>query len=139
MAYDNETLSWIFDRTDGYCHLCCTKLCFSNYAKRGSRGAWEVEHSIPLSQGGTDHLNNLYAAHISCNRSKAVQTSRKARAQYGRKRAPYGREKKAKIRQSNAITGGVIGGLIGSLGGPLGSAVGAAIGAKIGQEIDPND
>src|ERR1700755_2796787 len=103
MAYDYETLRRIFDRTDGDCHLCCRRLSFSNYADHGSRGAWEVEHSVPVSQGGTDHLNNLYAAHISCNRSKAAQSSRKARSQYGRKRAPYCREKKANIKKSNTV------------------------------------
>jgi hypothetical protein len=139
MAYDYETLRRIFDRTDGDCHICYGKLCFSNYANWGSRGAWEVEHSRPLSQGGTNHLNNLYAAHITCNRSKAAQPSRKARGEYGRKRAPYCREKKAGIRRSNAITGGLIGGLIGSVGGPLGRVIGAAIGAKLGHDIDPND
>lgn len=139
MAYDDDTLNWIYDRTDGYCHLCCKKLSFINYSRYGAKGAWEVEHSIPLSQGGTDHLNNLYPACISCNRSKAVQSSRTARSQYGRKRAPYCREKKEQIRTSNTVIGGVIGGLIGSVASPLGSAVGAAIGAKIGRSINPND
>jgi hypothetical protein len=139
VAYDYETLRWIYDRTDGDCHICCGKLSFRNYANNGSRGAWEVEHSVPLSWGGTNRLNNLYAAHISCNRRKAAQSSRKARSQYGRKRAPYCKEKKASIRRSNAVTGGVIGGIIGSIGGPVGSAIGAAIGAKFGRDIDPND
>jgi 5-methylcytosine-specific restriction endonuclease McrA len=139
VAYDYETLQRIYDRTDGDCHLCCTKLSFSNYANHGSRGAWEVEHSRPIKDGGTNHLNNLYAAHISCNRSKAAQSSRKARAQYGRKRAPYCREKKANIRKSNTITGGIIGGVIGSIAGPVGTAIGAAIGAKLGRDINPND
>ena len=139
MAYDLETLRWIFDRTDGDCHLCCERLCFSNYGKHGRRGAWEVEHSVPLSQGGTNRLNNLYAAHIACNRSKAAQSTRKTRARYGRKRAPYCAEKKAAIRRSNALKGGAIGGLLGSIFGPPGSVIGAAIGAKIGRDIDPND
>ena len=115
------------------------KVSFTNYGSYGSRGAWEVEHSIPLSQGGTNYLNNLYAACIGCNRSKAVQSSKRVRSQYGRKRAPYCREKKLKIRMSNRITGGGIGGVIGSIGGPIVSAIGAAIGAKIGRDIDPND
>lgn len=138
MARDYETLRWIFDRTDGDCHICCGKLCFSNYGRFGSRGAWEVEHSNPISRGGTDRLNNLYAAHISCNRSKGAQSSRKARAQYGRTRAPYCREKKARIRRSNTVAGGVIGGLLGSLAGPVGTKLGAAIGAELGRRIDPN-
>jgi hypothetical protein len=139
VAYDYETLRWIYDRTDGDCHICCGRLCFRNYANQGSRGAWEVEHSRPRSQGGTDRLNNLYAAHIDCNRSKAAQSTRKVRSQHGRKRAPYCREKKASIRRSNTITGGMIGGFIGSVAGPVGSAIGAAIGAKLGRDIDPND
>jgi 5-methylcytosine-specific restriction endonuclease McrA len=139
MTYDDETLRRIFDRTDGDCHICCGRLSFSNYARFGSRGAWEVEHSVPVSQGGTDHLNNLYPAHIGCNRSKAAQSTRRVRSQYGRKRAPYCREKKESIRQSNTFTGGVIGGLIGSIGGPVVRIIGAAVGAEIGRRIDPND
>lgn len=139
MAYDQETLRRIFERTDGDCHLCCGRLCFNNYANYGSRGAWEVEHSVPLSQGGTNRLNNLYAAHISCNRSKAAQSTRKRRARYGRTRAPYCVGKKAAVRRSNALKGGALGGLLGSLFGSPGSVIGAAIGAKSGSDIDPND
>lgn len=139
MAYDNDTLNWIYDRTDGYCHLCCKKLSFINYARYGNKGAWEVEHSIPRSQGGTDHLNNLYAACIRCNRNKSIQSSRKVRSQYGRKRAPYGKDKKAQIRRSNATRGAVLGSLLGSIGGGWGSAIGAAIGSEIGRSIDPNE
>lgn len=139
MAYDNDTLNRIYDRTDGYCHLCCKKLSFINYACYGAKGAWEVEHSIPGSRGGTNHLNNLYPACISCNRNKAVQSSRAARVQYGRRRAPYSRTRKEQIRRSNVVTGGVIGGFLGSIGGPWGSVAGAAIGAEIGRNIDPND
>src|SRR2546423_8127834 len=94
VAYDYETRRRIYDRTDGYCHLCCKKLSFINYACYGARGAWEVEHSIPRSRGGTDHLNNLYPACISCNRYKAAQSSRSARSLNGRKRAPFSRERK---------------------------------------------
>jgi hypothetical protein len=139
MAYDNDTLNQIYDRTDGYCHLCCKKLSFTNYGSYGAKGAWEVEHSVPRSRGGTNHLNNLYPACITCNRNKAVQSSRAARSQYGRKSAPYSRTKKGQIRRSNAITGGLIGGFLGSIGGPLGSAVGAAIGAEIGRTCEAND
>lgn len=139
MAYDNDKLNRIYDRTDGYCHLCCKKLCFINYASYGAKGAWEVEHSIPRALGGTDHLNNLFPACISCNRYKAAQSSRSARSLHGRKRAPFSRKRKDEIRSSNAATGGVIGGLIGSIAGPWGTAVGATIGTQIGRSINPND
>ncbi len=139
MSYDNDTLNRIYDRTDGYCHLCGKKLSFINYANFGAKGAWEVEHSVPRSRGGTNHLNNLYPACISCNRNKAIQSSRTTRSQYGRKRAPYSRPKKEQLKRSNIIRSGVIGGFIGSLVGPLGIAIGTAIGAEIGRTIDPND
>lgn len=117
MAYDDYTLTRIFDRTDGDCHICGGGLCYSNYGCFGARGAWEVEHSVPLSCGGTNHLNNLFPAHIDCNRSKRACPTRVARAQYGRSRAPYNREKKRQIRRDNTVTGGAIGGAIGLVGG----------------------
>jgi 5-methylcytosine-specific restriction endonuclease McrA len=45
-----------------------------NYGKLGERGAWEVDHSIPVSRGGSDHMNNLFASCISCNREKSDLT-----------------------------------------------------------------
>ena len=115
------------------------EISINNYGFYGARGAWEVEHSVPRSRGGRDHLNNLYPACISCNRNKAVQFSRVARSQYGRKRAPYSREKKEQIRRSNAVTGGMIGSFLASIGGPWGIAVGAVLGSEIGHALDPND
>lgn len=139
MAYDNHTLTRIYDRTDGDCHICGTGLCYSNYGCVGYRGAWEVEHSVPLSCGGTNHLNNLFAAHIRCNRSKRACSSKVARAQHGRSRAPYCREKKQQIRRDNTITGSIIGGTLGYVGGPWGSAIGAYIGGRIASGLNPND
>lgn len=139
MAYSDDVLNRIYDRTDGYCHLCCKKLSFINYARQGFRGAWEVEHSVPLSRGGTNHLNNLYPACISCNRFKAAQSSRAVRSSYGRRRAPFSRIRKEQIRKSNASTCGVVCGLLGSLVGPWGTAIGAAVGVEIGRNINPND
>lgn len=68
--YLSERLRRIYDKTDGNCHLCRGSLAFSNYGNLGSRGAWEVDHSIPKAKDGTDNLNNLFPAHTSCNRSK---------------------------------------------------------------------
>ena len=64
MGYDNDRLNDIFDKTDRDCHICGKRLAFSNYGVIGARGAWEVEHSVPRSRGGTDRLSNLYAACI---------------------------------------------------------------------------
>jgi len=139
MAYGEYELNWIYDRTDGDCHLCGKKLSFINYARFGFRGAWEVEHSIPRSMGGTDHLNNLFAACITCNRSKRACSTRVCRSQYGRRRAPYRKETKQQIIRDNTITGSVIGGAVGLVGGPWGSALGAYIGGRIGRSLNPND
>lgn len=139
MAYTDEELSWIYDRTDGYCHLCHRKISFCNYACYGSRGAWEVEHSIPRSRGGTDHLNNLFAACISCNRQKALCASRTVRYGNGHLRAPRSRNRKAEIRRSNTVKGAAIGAFIGSFGGVPGAIICSAIGAELGSSLDPND
>lgn len=139
MAYREEALNRIYNRTDGYCHLCCRKLSFYHYACYGAKGAWEVEHSIPRSRGGTDHPNNLYAACIPCNREKSARTTRTVRSWNGRTRAPLSRTRKAQVRRSNTAKGAAIGGLIGFPVGPLGVLVCAAIGAHLGAGLDPND
>ena len=40
-----------------------------SYGKASSMG-WEIDHSKPVSKGGTDHLNNLKPMNTSRNRSK---------------------------------------------------------------------
>jgi 5-methylcytosine-specific restriction endonuclease McrA len=70
MAYSDEELSYIYDKTNGYCNHCGKKLAFSNYGVLGARGAWEVDHSRSRRAGGTDYLRNLFPSCISCNRSK---------------------------------------------------------------------
>jgi len=138
MPYADDQLEWIFDRTDGHCHLCGKKLCFSNYAQYGRKGAWEVEHSNARCKGGSDRLCNLYAAHISCNREKGVFTTRTARGWNGQTKAPLSKKKKEEIRSNNrwgwgtalAVGGGV-------LGGPWGCLLGGILGAAIGDDIKP--
>ena len=74
MQWDEDTLDWVYDKTDGYCRYCEKKLSRTNYAMPGERGAWEVEHSAPLALGGTDYLSNLWPACIECNRDKGTMT-----------------------------------------------------------------
>jgi len=76
MSYSDEELYFIYDKNDGYYWHCGKKLAWKNYGKRGRRGAWEVDHSRPISRGGTDYLRNLVPACIECNRSKGDLTSR---------------------------------------------------------------
>ena len=134
---ETDRLKEIYKKTDGNCHICHAKLSFSNYAAHGANGSWEVEHSKPKSKGGTDNLNNLFAAHIRCNREKGTLHTRTARSYYGNSRAPLSKNKKQNIKAENTTAGVIIGGLIGSLFGPGGTIIGAGIGAAIGNESSP--
>lgn len=138
MAYDVEQLKRIFGKTSGRCHICRDQLSFNNYGNPDSRGSWEVEHSVPRAKGGTNHLNNLYASCITCNRSKGRSTTKSARAKNGYKSAPLSKDKKV----NNALTGGAIGTLVTFLVPPhirVAAAVfGAVAGAVIGHEVEPD-
>ena len=138
MRYSNEQLNAIFDRTDGYCHICGRKLCFSNYGQWGKRGAWEVEHSNPRCNGGSDRLCNLYAAHISCNREKGAITTRTARGWNERTKAPLSKAKKEQITSRNRWGWGATGALSGAaIAGPPGLLIGGVLGAIFGDGIEP--
>lgn len=137
MAKDLLKLRKIYDKTDGYCHICHRKLSFQNHGKLDSKGAWHIEHSIPRAKGGSDHLNNLFAACINCNIYKSAKAARIVRSQYGNTRAPYSKKKKEEIREVNTTAGVLIGGVIGLVGGPWGFLLGATIGAMIGDDNSP--
>lgn len=70
MGYTDEELNEIYDKNNGYCWHCGKKLAFKNYGIVGAKGAWEIDHSVPVSRGGTDYFRNLVPSCISCNRSK---------------------------------------------------------------------
>jgi HNH endonuclease len=72
MAYSNETLSAIYDKTNGCCRYCEKQLAFSNYGLAGARGSWQVDHSRSRANGGTSHRNKLYASCVSCNLEKGA-------------------------------------------------------------------
>lgn len=139
MAFTTKQQQAIHKKTHGKCHLCGKRRTLGKYGKSQAEGGWQIEHSVPRAKGGTDHLNNLFAACAECNQKKGTRCTRTARAEHGRTRAPLSREKKQKIRRGNAIAGGVVGGGIGLLLGPIGLVAGAVIGASIGGEIDPEE
>ncbi len=80
MSFSKRELKKIFGKTGGRCRYCGKPLSFGNYGRRngvlGVYGRWEVDHSKPQAKGGTDHLNNLYPACPSCNRSKGAKRGR---------------------------------------------------------------
>lgn len=57
----------VIARDRGTCHVC------------GQAGAEEVDHVVPLSQGGADHESNLAAIHVACHREKTQAEARAAR------------------------------------------------------------
>lgn len=133
MAFNKQRLNEIFLKTDGHCHICRKKLARKNYGKPGTRGAWEVEHSNPKAKGGTDRLQNLLSACVSCNRSKQASSTQAVRRKNGFKTAPLSRAKK----KGNVIKGILGGALIGARFGPVGVLAGAAIGAYSGNKYEP--
>ena len=132
MKADDNKLERIYRRTDGQCHICRKRLCFGNYGAIGKRGAWEIEHSRPRSKGGTDHLNNLYAACISCNRSKGNGTTASARGANGYRTAPLSEE----LKNGNTWAGGAVGALAFLFVPPplrlVAAIVGGAVSAVVG-------
>jgi hypothetical protein len=138
MAFNEAEINKIYNRTSGRCHICHKKLALINYGAVGARAAWEIEHSIPQAKGGTDHLNNLYPACISCNRSKGSSSTASARSKHGKSRAPLTGDKRKKARAGNTLAGGALGAMLGSVGGPVGTFIGACLGASLGHSHDPD-
>jgi HNH endonuclease len=135
MPYSEDQIALIFRKTDGRCHICWKRLQFSAY---GQTGGWEVEHSNPRCNGGTDRLCNLFPAHVSCNRAKGIKTTRTARAWNGRTRAPLSRAKKEEIRSNNRWGWGTAAAiLLGLVAGPGAALLGGVAGAWFGDSIDP--
>ena len=87
MGYDDWFLGDVYDKTNGYCRYCDKKLAWKNYGVIRARGAWEVDHGIPLSRGGSDYFRNLWPACIECNREKGDMATREyfryLRSEYG--------------------------------------------------------
>ena len=138
MAYDEKRLRAIFDKTRGLCHICWKPIAFSNYGVHGSRGGWHVDHSVPLAEGGTDHLNNLFPAHTSCNCSKQARSNRCARQVHGRTRAPMSATAVERKKTENAFTGALSGALLGArFGGPAGLWIGLIAGGLLAYAVDP--
>lgn len=58
----------IFHRWAGICHLCATRIT------AGER--WDIEHVVPLAQGGDDYGDNLRPAHTRCHAIKSKDDAR---------------------------------------------------------------
>lgn len=63
----------IFVRDNWICHLC-QKPIDQQLSRTDPMGA-TIDHLLPLSRGGDDSLENVKAAHWSCNRAKGASVS----------------------------------------------------------------
>lgn len=133
MSYSKDRLRKIFDSTSGKCHLCHGKLTFDSYGVK-----WEVDHSRARSEGGTDHLNNLYPACTSCNRSKQAQAAAAARQTNGVRRRPLSKSQRKTAKTQNSVMWATAGGLVGAAINPGAAILLGLIGAAAGYDQDPD-
>ncbi|MBI1805043.1 MAG: HNH endonuclease [Ignavibacteriae bacterium] len=111
MAFDNETIELVFEKSVRKCHHCGKQLAWKNYGRRDLRGGWEIDHSRPHARGGTDHLNNLVASCWSCNLDKSDLTTGQFR-QFAEPIRQVRHRKKVE-RQVESVVGAIaVGGLI---------------------------
>lgn len=136
MKYDDAFLDRVHAKTNGKCHICRKTLARRNHGRIKSRGAWEVDHSIPRSRNGTDRLNNLLPACIECNRTKSSSSTTAARAVLGFSSAPFSAAK----QKENAVTGGTIGFLAAAVVPPHiripAAILFAVLGAVLGHDME---
>lgn len=104
MAYDTSRLQRIFDKTGGRCEYCRTDLVWSSYGSPDNIGSWEIDHSVPQSKGGTDHLNNLFPACTECNRQKGDMTGQAFRRKLQRQQP----DPLAELLKAGAVIGGAL-------------------------------
>lgn len=113
MRVNKALIQAVLSRTDGNCHLCHRAVGPRSYAHVHSPLGWELDHSRPRSRGGSDRLNNLYAAHIRCNRSKGANSTRSARQRHGYTAAPLSTATRRAYQSRAMIFGAAGGSLVG--------------------------
>ena len=86
------------------------KVIYEELRQSGKKGAWQVEHSVPRSKGGPDHLNTLFAACVSCKLRQEQQDDSAARGWNGKRCAPLNREKRKQAKFDNGLAGAIAGG-----------------------------
>lgn len=57
-TFTKEERIEIYRKTKGHCYLCGEFVDFDSY---------EIEHKVPLSEGGTNDLSNLFCSCHTCN------------------------------------------------------------------------
>ncbi|WP_342259274.1 HNH endonuclease signature motif containing protein [Spiroplasma endosymbiont of Dioctria linearis] len=60
------------DTNHKLCGICSNKIVYTAHKSNqpNSKFAWDIDHIIPLKNGGTDDINNLQISHVVCNSKK---------------------------------------------------------------------
>lgn len=96
----------IFQRWDGLCCICWGKISVGE--------GWDLDHTIPLAQGGEDEASNLRPVHRKCHAIKtkkdAADTAKAKRreavhlgAKQSRNPMPFGRNSRLKRKLDGRI------------------------------------
>lgn len=97
----------IFSKAGGRCHICGCDIRLGD--------PWDVEHIIPLAQGGEDGGDNTAPAHIACHRTKTAKDAadtakckRREASHLGarapsRSPLPFGRQSAFKKRMDGSV------------------------------------
>jgi hypothetical protein len=80
IRWTDDDVNYVYNKNDGYCAYCEKKLSFVNYGLRGARGAWHIDHSRSLFNGGTNNRHNLFPACIDCNLDKGARNGKSYKA-----------------------------------------------------------
>lgn len=72
MARTKWTRSTLIRKYGGLCHLCGEPVEMGDPT---SPKYATIDHVVPLSKGGRDHMDNLALAHQRCNRKKGDEVA----------------------------------------------------------------
>lgn len=77
MSYSGQELDQVFKKANPYgigfvgsCVDCSRPIARYAHVIEFHLEAWQVEHAIPRSRGGTESITNLFPACVSCNQTK---------------------------------------------------------------------
>lgn len=74
MSHKEGKLDRIYQKNFGRCCGCGKWLVREKHGAKGDPNEWQVDHDIPKSRGGSNHISNLWPMCADCNQEKADLT-----------------------------------------------------------------
>lgn len=66
-----DSVPLVLDESHPYrIDICGSMISFEHYGDTNSQFGWEIDHIIPVSEGGTDQIDNLQPLQWKTNRQK---------------------------------------------------------------------